>query len=84
MMSFVTRPLPSQLADQRLARLAEVVREMRMPLSGLVGYLQGLEDDVFPANAETYALMEQQIARLNNLLDELATLAPPPTARKTP
>lgn len=84
MMSFVTRPTSPQPTDQRLARLAEVVREMRVPLSGLVGYLQGLEDDVFPANAETYALMEQQIARLNNLLDELAILAPPPTARKTP
>lgn len=55
-----------------------------MPLSGLVGYLQGLEDNVFPANAETYALMEQQIARLNNLLDELAILAPPPATHKTP
>lgn len=84
MMSFVTRPTSPQPTDQRLARLAEVVREMRVPLSGLVGYLQGLEDNVFPANPETYARMEQQIARLNNLLDELATLAPPPAARRTP
>lgn len=84
MMSFVTRPTPPQPKDQRLTRLAEVVREMRVPLSGLVGYLQGLEDNVFPANANTYARMEEQITRLTTLLDELATLAPPPSVRKTP
>lgn len=83
MLSFVTRPASSQPADQRLARMADVVREMRVPLSGLVGYLQGLEDNVFPANVETYARMQQQIARLNGLLEELATLAPPPSGRKT-
>jgi len=84
MMSFVTRPTSPQPTDQRLARIAEVVREMRLPLSGLVGYLQGLEDNVFPANAETYARIQQQITRLNGLLEELAALAPPPPPPESP
>lgn len=57
---------------------------MRLPLSGLVGYLQGLEDNVFPANAETYARIQQQITRLNGLLEELAALAPPPPPPESP
>lgn len=79
MMSFVMRPSAPAAAEQKLARIADVVREMRLPLSGLVGYVQGLEDEVFPANPETYARLQQQIARLNNLLEELATLAPAPS-----
>lgn len=67
---------PPVLADgPAWKRVAELMRDMRTPLTGLRGYLQGIEDGVFPADTATYARLRAELVRLQHLLEELETLA---------
>jgi histidine kinase len=48
---------------------------MREPLSGLRGYLQGLEDGVFPADPVIHRRLQDELQRLQHLIEELESLA---------
>ncbi|MBE2225653.1 MAG: HAMP domain-containing protein, partial [Anaerolineae bacterium] len=64
-----------QVEAQRIALIGNVSHELRTPLTGLNGYLEGLMDGVFPANDETFALMDHEIRRLRRLVNDLQSLS---------
>ena len=64
-----------QVEAQRIALIGNVSHELRTPLTGLNGYLEGLMDGVFPANEETFALMDHEIRRLRRLVNDLQSLS---------
>lgn len=60
---------------RRVALLNNVAHEFRTPLSSLQGYVEGLEDGTFAADAETLAACKRQITRLGRLVDDLSLLS---------
>lgn len=67
-----------QLADTDAARtrlLADLAHEVRTPLATLEAYIDGLEDGVVPASAESYQTMRDQVARLRRLAGDLREAA---------
>lgn len=72
----------NQMADtlqavekQRVAMINNVAHELRTPLAGLRGMLEGLEDGVFAADTETFALMGREIGRLSRLTEDIQNLS---------
>ncbi len=67
-------------ALQRLERLrkdlvADVAYELRTPLAGLSGYLEGLLDGVLEASPEVLARMQREVHRLQRLVEDLQELS---------
>lgn len=70
--------LANALADTETRRtrlLGEVAHEMRTPLTSLDGYVEGMIDGVFTADAETLASLSAEVRRLHRLADDLSTLS---------
>jgi histidine kinase len=70
--------LAGALADtetRRVRLLGEVAHEMRTPLTGLSGYVEGLVDGVFPADQSTLGAMTEDLRRLRRLADDLSALS---------
>lgn len=70
--------LAERLADteaRRMRLLGEVAHEMRTPLTGLAGYVEGLVDGVFSADDRTLDAMTQDLARLRRLAEDLSALS---------
>ncbi|MCV2393793.1 HAMP domain-containing histidine kinase [Actinotalea sp. M2MS4P-6] len=70
--------LAGALADtetRRLRLLGEVAHEMRTPLTGLSGYVEGLEDGVFAPDEATLGAMDEDLRRLRRLADDLSALS---------
>lgn len=70
--------LTEQVADlektqRRLA--ANVAYEIRAPLTSILGFLDALEDGVFPAEVSTYDRLRGEAARLEWLIEDLSRLA---------
>lgn len=66
------------LADtesRRTRLLGEVAHEMRTPLTALDGYVEGMIDGVFPADADTLASLSEELRRLHRLADDLSGLS---------
>ena len=61
--------------QQRVALLSNLSHELRTPLTGLKGYLEGLQDGLFPANEETYGWMVQEVDRLSRLVADIQRLS---------
>jgi signal transduction histidine kinase len=63
--------------QERLRRefIANAAHELRTPLTNLKGYLEGLRDDVLPADHATYASLLEETDRLARLASGLDTLA---------
>lgn len=57
--------------------LAAVSHELRTPLTSIQGFVQALRDGVVPAETaeHTYGIIEEDIARLRRLIDDLFELA---------
>ena len=55
--------------------VADIAHELRTPLTNLRGYLEGLSDDVIPPSPETFRMLEQEVLRLVNLVEDLQQLA---------
>jgi len=55
--------------------VADISHELRTPLTNLRGYLEGLSDSVIPPSRETFQMLEQEVLRLVNLVDDLQQLA---------
>jgi signal transduction histidine kinase len=55
--------------------LRDLSHELRTPLTNLKGYIEGLQDGVFEPNADVLAVLNDEVRRINFLVDDLATLA---------
>jgi histidine kinase len=65
----------AQTEQQRVALLGNIAHELRTPLTGLKGYLEGLLDDLFPANEETFAGMLHEVNRMSRLIADIQNLS---------
>lgn len=61
--------------QQRVALIGNVAHELRTPLAGLEGYLEGLVDGVLPSDPETLNAMQHEVRRLRRLVDDLQSLS---------
>jgi signal transduction histidine kinase len=55
--------------------LRDLSHELRTPLTNLKGYIEGIQDGVFEANANVLAVLNDEVRRINFLVDDLATLS---------
>jgi signal transduction histidine kinase len=65
----------------RKTMVADISHELRTPLTNLRGYLEGLSDSVIPPTPETFRMLEQEVLRLVNLVEDLQQLARADAAR---
>jgi signal transduction histidine kinase len=65
----------------RKAMVADFAHELRTPLTNLRGYLEGLSDEVIPPGKPTFEMLQQEILRLVNLVEDLQQLARADAAR---
>ncbi|MGQ9549661.1 MAG: sensor histidine kinase [Roseiflexus sp.] len=65
----------AQIERQRITQIGNVAHELRTPLAGLEGYLEGLLDGVLPGDPETIAAMQHEVRRLRKLVDDLQHLS---------
>ena len=63
------------LDQRRRTFLADVAHELRTPLSVIAGQLEGIEDGLYPADAEHLAPIQAQLKALDKLIDDLRTVA---------
>src|SRR6188474_1191218 len=63
------------LDQRRRTFLADVAHELRTPLSVIAGQLEGIEDGLYPADAEHLAPIQVQVKALDKLIDDLRTVA---------
>ena len=61
--------------------VADIAHELRTPLTNLRGYLEGLSDSVITPSPETFRMLEQEVLRLVNLVQDLQQLARADAAR---
>ncbi|WP_298815719.1 sensor histidine kinase [Chloroflexus sp.] len=64
-----------QIEQHRITMIGNVAHELRTPLAGIEGYLEGLIDGVMPAETDTFLEMKQEVRRLRRLVDDLQTLS---------
>lgn len=64
-----------QIEQRRVAMIGNVAHELRTPLAGIEGYLEGLIDGVLPNAPETFIDMQHEVRRLRRLVDDLQTLS---------
>ncbi len=63
-------------AEQRRAALiGDVAHELRTPLASIGGYAEGLIDGVVVSNEKTYAIIRDEAARMQRLVDDLQALS---------
>ena len=62
-----------EIGRRRLLR--DLSHELRTPLTNLKGYIEGLQDGVFEADEEVLAVLNDEVRRINFLVDDLATLS---------
>lgn len=65
----------AQVEQQRVALMGDVTHELRTPLAGLEGYLEGLMDGVFTADEETVVAMQHEVRRLRRLVEDIQALS---------
>jgi len=65
----------AQVERQRITLIGNVAHELRTPLAGLEGYLEGLLDGVLPGDPETIYAMQHEVRRLRKLVDDLQHLS---------
>jgi histidine kinase len=58
-----------------VALIGNVAHELRTPLAGLAGYLEGVIDGVVANEPETFAHMYHEVRRMRRLVDDLQTLS---------
>jgi signal transduction histidine kinase len=64
----------AQSRDMRRQMTADIAHELRTPVSVILGYADGLKENVIPPSQETFDLIQEQAEQLENLIDDLRTL----------
>jgi two-component system, OmpR family, sensor histidine kinase BaeS len=64
-----------QVEETRRRLLADLAHEVRTPVATLRAYLEGLEDGLASADAETLAVMQAQVARLSRLAADVSAVS---------
>jgi histidine kinase len=64
-----------QTEARRRALLADVAHELRTPLSGIKGYMEGLTDGVLPPDPEVFDRISTDVDRLQRLVTDLEELS---------
>lgn len=64
-----------EIEQQRIALIGNVAHELRTPLAGLEGYLEGLIDGVIASDPQTFSLMHDEVRRMRRLVDDLQSLS---------
>jgi histidine kinase len=59
----------------RVRLLGDVTHELKTPLAGIKGYMEGLQDGVLPATPETFELIHREADRLQRLVQDLQELS---------
>ncbi len=70
--------MATRLADTDAARsrlLSDLSHELRTPLATIAAYLDGLEDGVVPASAESWQTMRDQVSRMHRLTADVRDAA---------
>jgi histidine kinase len=65
----------SEIEHTRRRLLADVSHELKTPLVGIKGYMEGLQDGIIPASVETYHLVYREADRLERLVHDLQELS---------
>jgi signal transduction histidine kinase len=60
--------------QRRRDLIGDVAHELRTPIASVRGYVEGLEAGVFTPGPETWRVLDEQTARLERLVDDLAVL----------
>lgn len=61
--------------SMRVRLLGDVSHELKTPLAGIKGYMEGLQDGVLPATPETFQLVHREADRLQRLVQDLQELS---------
>jgi len=61
--------------DQRRQMTANIAHELRTPVSVILGYADGLIEEVIPPSIETFDLILEQAEQLEHLIEDLRLLA---------
>jgi signal transduction histidine kinase len=64
-----------QTEVRRRVLLADVAHELRTPLSGIKGYMEGLTDGVVPPEPEIFSRIAADVDRLQRLVNDLEELS---------
>jgi histidine kinase len=64
-----------QTEARRRALLADVAHELRTPLAGIKGYMEGLTDGVLPSEPEVFNRVSTDVERLQRLVTDLEELS---------
>ncbi|MBI1256430.1 MAG: HAMP domain-containing protein [Chloroflexi bacterium] len=64
-----------QTETMRRQLLADVTHELKTPLASIKGYMEGLQDGVLPATAETFQSIHRETMRLQRLVQDLGELS---------
>ncbi len=60
--------------QRRRDLIGDVAHELRTPIASVRGYVAGLEAGIFAPGPETWRVLDEQTARLEHLVDDLAIL----------
>lgn len=64
-----------QAAEQRRRdQIGDVAHELRTPITSVRGYVAGLQSGVFAPGPDAWRVLDEQTARLEHLVDDLAVL----------
>jgi signal transduction histidine kinase len=70
--AFNTMAQALEASEQRRRELlADLAHELRNPLATIDGYLEGVADQVMPADQQTLQVLQAETARLRRLVDDL-------------
>ncbi|MEM9775369.1 MAG: ATP-binding protein, partial [Chloroflexota bacterium] len=64
-----------KVEQNRISLIGNVSHELRTPLTSLQGYVEGLQDGLFPGDEETWAIMGVELRRLKRLVSDLQDLS---------
>jgi signal transduction histidine kinase len=64
-----------QTETMRRQLLGDVSHELRTPLAAIKGSMEGLMDNILPADAETFSQIHEEADRLSRLVDDLQELS---------
>ncbi len=77
-LSWHLNDMASALEGQEEGRqqlLRDLSHELRTPLTNVKGYIEGLEDGVFKVGPEVFGVLNSEVRRLNDLIDDLSELS---------